>query len=61
MLGREKSIAEDLKDFLKKHIVPLKKGEVLRARGEPLKDCPQCRKRKYWCTCWKVLKGRYYA
>ena len=57
MRGNEKSIAEDLKDFLKKHIVPLKKGEVLRARGEPLKDCPQCMKRKYWCTCWKVLKG----
>ena len=61
MRGRGKSIAEDLRDFLKKHIVPLKKGEVLRARGEPLKDCPQCMKTKYWWTCWKVLKGRYYA
>ena len=59
MPGREKSIAEDLKDFLKKHIVPLKKGEVI--RGEPIKDCPKCMKRVYWCTCWKVLKGRYYA
>ena len=56
MLGRGKSIAEDLKDFLKKHIVPLKKGEVI--RGEPIKACPKCMKRVYWCTCWKVLKGK---
>jgi hypothetical protein len=32
MRGRGKSIAEDLRDFLKKHIVPLKKGEILRAK-----------------------------
>ena len=35
------------------------KGKTL--HGITLKDCPQCMKRKYWCTCWKVLKGRYYA
>ena len=42
--GKGKSIANDLKDFLKEHIVPLKKGEVLRATGKSLKDCPQCKK-----------------
>ena len=27
---KERSIANDLKDFLKEHIVPLKKGEVVK-------------------------------
>ena len=37
--GKGKSIANDLKDFLKEHIVPLKKGEVV--RGEPKKGLSQ--------------------
>ena len=45
MLGRGKSIAEDLKDFLKKHIVPLKKGEVV--RGSPVKYCVYCKHKKW--------------
>tara|TARA_R100001591_G_scaffold32353_1_gene43307 strand:+ start:149 stop:331 length:183 start_codon:yes stop_codon:yes gene_type:complete len=58
-VGRGKSIVPDLVDFLKKHIVPLKKGEVV--RGEPLKVCNKCKKREFFCTCWKIMKGRYYA
>jgi len=57
--GRGKSIVNDLKDFLKEHIVPLKKGEVV--RGEPIKVCHKCKKRQWMCTCWKIMKGRYYA
>ena len=58
--GKGKSIANDLKDFLKEHIVPLKKGEVV--RGEIIKRIVLNVQKKEWmCTCWKVLKGRYYA
>tara|TARA_B100000161_G_scaffold242349_1_gene195404 strand:+ start:1068 stop:1250 length:183 start_codon:yes stop_codon:yes gene_type:complete len=57
--GNEKSIVPDLVGFLKKHIVPLKKGEVV--RGEPQKVCLKCKKRQWMCTCWKIMKGRYYA
>ena len=56
MPGREKSIAEDLKDFLRKHIVPLKKGEVLRAKGEPVKVCLRCKKKEWMCNCWKLKR-----
>jgi hypothetical protein len=42
-VGRGRSIVNDLKDFLKKHIVPLKKGEVV--RGEPIKVCLRCKKK----------------
>ena len=41
--GRGKSIVNDLKDFLREHIVPLKKGEVV--RGEPIKVCLKCKKK----------------
>ena len=56
---KRKSIVPDLVDFLKKHIVPLKKGEVV--RGEPQKGCLRCKKRQWMCTCWKLMKGKYYA
>jgi len=59
VLGRGGSIVKDLEGFLKKHIVPLKKGEVV--RGEPLKVCNKCKKREFFCTCWKIMKGKYYA
>jgi DTW domain-containing protein YfiP len=39
--------------------VPLKKGEVV--RGEPQKVCLRCKKRQWMCTCWKLMKGKYYA
>ena len=58
VLGRGKSIVNDLKGFLKEHIVPLKKGEVV--RGEPVKVCVNVKK-EFFCTCWKLKKGRYYA
>ena len=54
MLGRGKSIVNDLKDFLKEHIVPLKKGEVV--RGEPIKVCPRCKKKEWMCNCWKIQR-----
>jgi|TARA_A100000172_G_scaffold67254_1_gene46989 hypothetical protein len=57
--GNEKSIVPELVDFLKKHIVPLKKGEVI--KGEPQKVCLKCKKRQWMCTCWKIMKGRYYG
>jgi DTW domain-containing protein YfiP len=44
------SIANDLKDFLKEHIVPLKKGEVI--KGSPVKYCIDCGHRKYSCRCY---------
>ncbi len=43
------SIASDLKDFLKEHIVPLKKGEAI--KGSPVKYCMDCGHRKYSCRC----------
>ena len=47
MLGRGRSIVNDLKGFLKEHIVPLKKGEVVRATVKANKsDCPQCMQKK---------------
>ena len=49
--GRERSIANDLKDFLKEHIVPLKKGEVV--RGSPVKYCVYCKHKKWSCICNK--------
>jgi len=57
--GNEKSIVPELVDFLKKHIVPLKKGEVI--KGEPQKVCLKCKKRQWMCTCWKIMKERYYG
>tara|TARA_A100001037_G_C15117635_1_gene622139 strand:+ start:736 stop:915 length:180 start_codon:yes stop_codon:yes gene_type:complete len=59
VLGRGGSIVKDLEGFLKEHIVPLKKGEVV--RGEPLKVCYKCKKKEFFCTCWKLKKRRYYA
>ena len=44
------SIANDLKDFLKEHIVPLKKGEVI--KGSPVKYCIDCGLRKWSCRCY---------
>ena len=44
------SIASDLKDFLKEHIVPLKKGEII--KGSPVKYCMDCGHRKYSCRCY---------
>ena len=35
-----------------------KKGEVV--RGEPVKVCTNVKKESF-CTCWKIMKGRYYA
>jgi len=43
-------IANDLKDFLKEHIVPLKKGEII--KGSPVKYCIDCGHRKYSCRCY---------
>ena len=54
MLGRGRSIVNDLKGFLKEHIVPLKKGEVV--RGEPIKVCPRCKKKEWMCNCWKLKR-----
>tara|TARA_Y100000004_G_scaffold173723_1_gene211837 strand:+ start:344 stop:514 length:171 start_codon:yes stop_codon:yes gene_type:complete len=51
---REKSIAHDLEDFLKKHIVPLKKGEVV--KGSPVKYCIYCKHKKWSCICHKERK-----
>jgi len=53
-VGRGKSIVNDLKDFLKEHIVPLKKGEVV--RGEPVKVCLRCKKKEWMCNCWKLKR-----
>ena len=50
MPEKKVSIASDLKDFLKKHIVPLKKGEVI--KGSPVKYCIDCGHRKYSCRCY---------
>ena len=50
--GKERSIANDLKDFLKEHIVPLKKGEVI--RGSPVKICYECGRKKWTCKCHKI-------
>ena len=50
--GRERSIAQDLEDFLKKHIVPLKKGEVI--KGSPVKMCIECGRKKWTCRCHKI-------
>ena len=44
------SIASDLKDFLKEHIVPLKKGEII--KGSPVKYCVDCGHKKYSCRCY---------
>ena len=52
--GRAKSIVPDLVDFLKKHIVPLKKGEIV--KGSPIKYCLKCGKNVYNCSCWKERK-----
>jgi DTW domain-containing protein YfiP len=49
--GRERSIAQDLEDFLKEHIVPLKKGEVV--KGSPVKYCLDCGRKKWTCRCHK--------
>jgi len=53
-VGREKSIAHDLEGFLKKHIVPLKKGEVV--KGSPVKYCVYCKHKKWSCICHKERK-----
>ena len=50
MPEKRASIANDLKDFLKEHIVPLKKGEVI--KGSPVKYCIDCGHRKYSCRCY---------
>jgi len=55
--GKGKSIVPDLVDFLKKHIVPLKKGEVI--KGKEVKRCHQCRKTYFMCDCWKIDKRRF--
>tara|TARA_R100000808_G_C2148467_1_gene156619 strand:+ start:2957 stop:3133 length:177 start_codon:yes stop_codon:yes gene_type:complete len=54
---RGKSIVPDLVDFLKKHIVPLKKGEVI--KGKPVKRCYQCKKVYFMCDCWRLEKRRF--
>jgi len=47
---KEKSIVADQEVFLKEHIVPLKKGEVI--KGSPVKYCIDCGHRKYSCRCY---------
>jgi hypothetical protein len=51
MPEKRASIANDLKDFLKEHIVPLKKGEVI--KGSPVEYCIDCGHRKWSCRCYK--------
>jgi len=48
----EKSIVADQEVFLKEHIVPLKKGEII--RGSPVKYCLDCGRRKWSCRCYRV-------
>jgi hypothetical protein len=48
----EKSTVVDQEVFLKEHIVPLKKGEVI--KGSPVKYCIDCGHRKYSCRCYRV-------
>ena len=48
----EKSIVTDQEVFLKEHIVPLKKGEVI--KGSPVKYCIDCGHRKWSCRCYRV-------
>tara|TARA_X000001382_G_scaffold49890_3_gene33781 strand:+ start:306 stop:482 length:177 start_codon:yes stop_codon:yes gene_type:complete len=55
--GKGKSIVNDLVGFLKEHIVPLKKGEVI--KGKPIKRCHECKKTIYMCDCWRISKRRY--
>jgi DTW domain-containing protein YfiP len=50
--ARTKSIVPDLVDFLKKHIVPLKKGEVV--KGSPSRYCLKCGRNVYNCRCHKI-------
>jgi DTW domain-containing protein YfiP len=52
--GRERSIVNELKDFLKEHIVPLKKGEIV--KGSPMRYCLKCGKNIHNCSCWKERK-----
>ena len=49
---KERSTAKDLEDFLREHIVPLKKGEVI--RGSPVKYCIDCGHKKWSCKCYRV-------
>ena len=49
---KEKSIAKDQEVFLREHIVPLKKGEIV--KGTPVKYCIECGHRKWSCKCYRV-------
>ena len=51
---RERSIAHDLEDFLKEHIVPLRKGEVI--KGSPVKYCLYCGRKRWTCRCHKLRR-----
>jgi len=49
---KERSTVKDQEVFLKEHIVPLKKGEIL--KGSPVKYCIDCGHKRWSCRCYRV-------
>jgi hypothetical protein len=49
---KERSTVKDQEVFLREHIVPLKKGEVI--KGSPVKYCIDCGHKKWSCRCYRV-------